>query len=57
MDIGVESAENADFSGSDTKHSTSGAELKRSKDHTLLSPQPSDDPEDPLVSSSPSRPV
>ena len=48
---GLESMEKADTAGSDWQYSPSNAELKRSKNNTILSPQPSDDPRDPLVRS------
>ena len=46
---GLESMEKAESSGSELKYIPSSAELKRSKNNTILSPQPSDDPRDPLV--------
>ena len=46
---GLEGMEKAESSGSELKYIPSSAELKRSKNNTILSPQPSDDPRDPLV--------
>ena len=46
---GLEGMEKAESSGSELKCIPSSAELKRSKNNTILSPQPSDDPRDPLV--------
>lgn len=41
--------EESDSTRSDFQHPPD-LQLKRSKNHTILSPQPSDDPKDPLVS-------
>lgn len=46
---GLEGMEKAESAGSELKYTPSSAELKRSKNNTILSPQPSDDPRDPLV--------
>ena len=46
---GLEGMEKAESGGSDLQNTPSSAELKRSKNNTILSPQPSDDPRDPLV--------
>lgn len=47
----LEGAMTTDMAQGGIQHHASDAELKRSKDNTILSPQPSDDPKDPLVSS------
>ena len=44
------SVEGSDSLYNESPHSPQDVGLKRSKDHTVLSPQPSDDPNDPLVS-------
>ena len=46
---GLEGMEKAESAGSELQYTPSSAELKRSKNNTILSPQPSDDPRDPLV--------
>lgn len=46
---GLEGMEKAESAGSDLQHTPSSADLKRSKNNTILSPQPSNDPRDPLV--------
>ena len=45
----LEGMEKAESAGSDLQNTPSSAELKRSNNNTILSPQPSDDPRDPLV--------
>ena len=46
---GLEGMEKAEPTGSELHFIPSSTELKRSKNNTILSPQPSDDPRDPLV--------
>ena len=46
---GLEGMEKAESAESEVQYTPSSAELKRSKNNTILSPQPSDDPRDPLV--------
>lgn len=49
---GLKSAEKPDSAQNDLQRLPSDHDLKRSNNHTILSPQPSEDPKDPLVSSS-----
>ena len=46
---GLEGMEKAEPAESDLQYTPSSPELPRSKNNTILSPQPSDDPRDPLV--------
>ena len=46
---GLEGMEKAESAGRDLQYPPSSPELKRSKNNTILSPQPSNDPRDPLV--------
>lgn len=52
MEKDLEGVEKLDPAQNELEQIPSDIELKRSKNSTVLSPQPSDDPKDPLVSSS-----
>ena len=51
MEKGLEGAEKPEPAQNEFEQTPSDEELKRSKNRTVLSPQPSNDSKDPLVSS------